>query len=158
MRAKYDSIPDNTELSSSPYDSDVSRSTVATPCPSDSNSVATPHQMENATPNSQHNRLAPTESVSPYQFRRWCGIRRSTCLLSIYICSYFSYLLGGAYLMLWLEAGTEKSLRIEAIKRKSDFMMKNPSINGKNIFYLQDLFHHFIKIKETRMSYPRERS
>ena len=52
MRAKYDSIPDNTESSSSPYDSDVSRSTVATPCPSDSNSVATPHQMENATPNS----------------------------------------------------------------------------------------------------------
>ena len=36
--------------------------------------------------------------------------------------------------MLWLEADTEKSLRIEAIKRKSDFMMKNPSINGKIYF------------------------
>ena len=35
--------------------------------------------------------------------------------------------------MLWLEADTEKSLRIEAIKRKSDFMMKNPSINGSEL-------------------------
>ena len=66
-----------------------------------------------------------------FEFRKWCGIRRSTVLLVFYIVSYFSYLLLGGYVMSVLETPHEESLKARTKMLKDEFLEKNPLINSE---------------------------
>ncbi len=72
MKAKYNSIQP-TAGTSSEYDSQSDC------CGAQNNSSDDAPDDPAATDN---------DHLNPIEFRRWCGIRRSTCLLSIYVCSY----------------------------------------------------------------------
>ncbi len=74
---------------------------------------------------------AVSESVSPYAYRKWCGVRRSTWLLAIYIVTYVSFLVVGGYLMALLEGDNEKRLKGEVHQKKKDFLEKYPQVNGR---------------------------
>ena len=66
-----------------------------------------------------------------HEFRRWCGIRRSTVLLIFYVVSYFSYLLLGGYIMSVLETPNEMDIKNKTRKRKEEFLRNNPNVNRK---------------------------
>ena len=66
-----------------------------------------------------------------YEFRKWCGIRRSTVLLIFYVVSYFSYLLLGGYIMSVLETPNEMDIKNKTRKRKEEFLRNNPNVNRK---------------------------
>ena len=73
-----------------------------------------------------------------YEFRKWCGIRRSTVLLIFYVVSYFSYLLLGGYIMSVLETPNEMDIKNKTRKRKEEFLRNNPNVNRK-FFYIISL-------------------
>ena len=73
-----------------------------------------------------------------YEFRKWCGIRRSTVLLIFYVVSYFSYLLLGGYIMSVLETPNEMDIKNKTRKLKEEFLRNNPNVNRK-FFYIISL-------------------
>jgi len=64
-----------------------------------------------------------------YEFKKWCGFRRSTVLFLFYVISYCSYLIVGGYIMCILETETEQILKAETRKLKEEFLQKYPNIN-----------------------------
>ena len=77
-----------------------------------------------------------------HEFRRWCGIRRSTVLLIFYVVSYFSYLLLGGYIMSVLETPNEMDIKNKTRKRKEEFLRNNPNVNRK---YVLSILHSQIQ-------------
>ena len=74
------------------------------------------------------------EDIEDYhEFRRWCGIRRSTVLLIFYVVSYFSYLLLGGYIMSVLETPNEMDIKNKTRKLKEEFLRNNPNVNRKYV-------------------------
>lgn len=68
---------------------------------------------------------------SAYAYRKWCGIRRSTWLLVIYILTYLSFLVVGGYLMGVIEEDNEQRLKREVHNKKRDFLSRNPTVSSK---------------------------
>ena len=66
-----------------------------------------------------------------HEFKKWCGIRRSTVLLIFYVVSYFSFLLLGGYIMSVLETPNEMDIKNKTRKRKEEFLRNNPNVNRK---------------------------
>ena len=66
-----------------------------------------------------------------YQYRKWCGIRRSTWLLMIYIFTYVGFLVFGSYAMAVLEGKNEARLRSNVRRAKSNFLARHRSVNGE---------------------------
>ena len=73
-----------------------------------------------------------------FEFRKWCGIRRSTVLLVFYIVSYFSYLLLGGYVMSVLETPHEENLKARTKMLKDEFLEKNPLINSEYLILISN--------------------
>ena len=69
-----------------------------------------------------------------YEFRKCCGFRRSTVLFLFYVVSYCSYLIVGGYVMSILETNNEEDLKATTRLIKENFLLKNPSINSKNLY------------------------
>ena len=67
-----------------------------------------------------------------YAYRKWCGVRRSTWLLWIYIATYLAFLVVGGYLMGVIEEDNERRLVKEAHQFKREFLKSNPEVNGKD--------------------------
>lgn len=66
-----------------------------------------------------------------YEYKKWCGIRRSTWLLTLYVVSYITYLVLGGLAMARLERETELGLKEKARGAKEVFLLENPSVDGK---------------------------
>lgn len=81
--------------------------------------------LSSESDNNNNNNLLPAQ----YEYKRWCGIRRSSVLLCLYIFSYIGYLIGGGYIMALLETPYEKGLRLHTNKLKVDFLKSHPSVN-----------------------------
>lgn len=65
------------------------------------------------------------DDMGNYKYKRWCGVRRSSCLLIIYIVFYAVFILFGAIIMMVLEEDNLQNLKIEAVKFKNEFINKN---------------------------------
>ena len=68
------------------------------------------------------------DDLGNYKYKKWCGVRRSTCLLTLYIGFYAAYILFGAIVMMVLEEDNLSNLKQEAVKFKQDFVKRN-SVN-----------------------------
>ena len=68
------------------------------------------------------------DELGNYKYTRWCGIRRSTCLLVLYIVFYAVFILFGAIVMIVLEQDNLFNLKHEAIRFKQEFIRRN-SVN-----------------------------
>ena len=68
------------------------------------------------------------DELGNYRYKKWCGIRRSSCLLILYIVFYVVFILFGAIVMMVLEEDNLFNLKQEAVKFKQDFVKRN-SIN-----------------------------
>lgn len=66
-----------------------------------------------------------------YEFRRWCGVRRSTVLFCFYILSYLTYLVLGGYIMSILETPNEEALKMKTRMVKNKFLARYPNVNRK---------------------------
>ena len=60
-----------------------------------------------------------------YKYKKWCGIRRSTCLLALLLIFYGLYLLLGATVMIGLEEDNLRYMKMKAIKLKKNFAQRN---------------------------------
>lgn len=68
---------------------------------------------------------------SAYVYRKWCGIRRSTWLLLIYVVTYIGFLVMGGIVMRVLEVGNEVQMRQELRATKTSFLQRYPAVNGE---------------------------
>ena len=71
--------------------------------------------------------------IDDYEYKRWCGVRRSTVLFVFYLVSYLTYLTVGGYIMSCLETPYVKDLKNEVLSRKEAFMVQHPDVNSKYI-------------------------
>ena len=65
------------------------------------------------------------DNMGNYKYKRWCGVRRSTCLLTLYIVFYAVFILFGAIVMMALEEENLRQLKQQATHLKSDFAATN---------------------------------
>ena len=68
------------------------------------------------------------DDLGNYKYKKWCGVRRSTCLLVLYIVFYAIFILFGAIVMMVLEEDNLYNMKKEAVRFKQKFIEKN-SIN-----------------------------
>ncbi|CAG4929842.1 potassium channel subfamily K member 1-like [Colias croceus] len=67
------------------------------------------------------------------------GKARFACLLLIYVMFYATYLLSGALVFSALETPMENQIRLEVIRAKQDFMLKNPTVLDADLEALLDV-------------------
>ena len=60
-----------------------------------------------------------------YKYKKWCGFRRSTCILILYIVVYSLFIILGAFAMANLEQDNLNDMKKEAIEFKREFIMRN---------------------------------
>ena len=89
------------------------------------------------------------DNMGNYRYKRWCGIRRSTCLLSIYVTFYMIYILFGAIVMVALEEENLKNQKHEAVSFKRDFMLKHHYVNETE---LEEFIAFILDRKESGVS------
>ena len=65
------------------------------------------------------------DDLGNYKYKKWCGIRRSTCLLILYIIFYTVFILFGAVVMMVLEEENLYGMKKKAIEFKRDFIKRN---------------------------------
>lgn len=70
-----------------------------------------------------------SDTDSDYEFRKWCGVRRSTILFGFYVISYCSYLILGGYVMSILETSQVENMKRQTRMVKETFLARNPHIN-----------------------------
>lgn len=63
-----------------------------------------------------------------YQIKKWCGIRRSTWLLTLYILAYFTFLVGGSILFAAIENESEADIKSDIELKKQAFVYKHPDV------------------------------
>lgn len=73
---------------------------------------------------------------SPYAYRKWCGVRRSTWLLWMYIITYVTYLVLGGWAMGRIEEDKTTLLKEQMYEKKSLFLEKFGHINSKDTIIL----------------------
>lgn len=76
---------------------------------------------------------ANLNSPKGYSIRRWCGVRRSSCFLSLYIVTYILYLVGGGFLFRFLEKEFENNNKLEIMRIKSEFVRKHAGVSDDNL-------------------------
>ena len=60
-----------------------------------------------------------------YKYKKWCGIRRSTCLLALLLIFYGLFVFFGATVMSGLEEDNLQDMKMKAIKLKKNFAQRN---------------------------------
>jgi len=65
------------------------------------------------------------DDLGNYKYKKWCGIRRSTCLLILYIIFYTVFILFGAVVMMVLEEENLYGMKKKAIEFKREFIKRN---------------------------------
>lgn len=65
-----------------------------------------------------------------YDYRRWCGYRRSTCLFWIYIIAYVTYLIVGGLIFSTIESQYEWEARMELRDTVEQFLEDNPTLKS----------------------------
>ena len=65
------------------------------------------------------------DDLGNYKYKKWCGIRRSTCLLILYIIFYTVFILFGAIVMMVLEEDNLYDMKKKAIEFKKEFIKRN---------------------------------
>ena len=60
-----------------------------------------------------------------YKYKKWCGFRRSTCMLILYIVIYSLFIILGAFAMATLEQDNLNDMKKEAIEFKREFIKRN---------------------------------
>ena len=60
-----------------------------------------------------------------YKYKKWCGVRRSTCLLLLFIIFYTAFILCGAGVMMALEEDNLFEKKKEAVEFKKEFVKRN---------------------------------
>ena len=65
------------------------------------------------------------DELGNYKYKKWCGIRRSTCLLILYVLFYTLFILFGAIVMMILEQENRYNLKKEAVEFKRSFIERN---------------------------------
>ena len=65
------------------------------------------------------------DDLGNYKYKKWCGIRRSTCLLILYIIFYTAFILFGAVVMMVLEEDNLYNMKRKAIEFKNEFIKRN---------------------------------
>ena len=77
--------------------------------------------------------LCGGEEEGQYSIRRWCGVRRSTCLLLLYIITYLGYLVGGGFLFSYLESRYEMDTKREINDFKERFIKKHHGVSSEDV-------------------------
>lgn len=72
-------------------------------------------------------------SPKGYSIRRWCGVRRSSCFLALYIVTYIAYLVGGGFLFRYLEKEFETNNKVEVVRIKSEFVKRHPDVSDESL-------------------------
>ena len=88
------------------------------------------------------------DDLGNYKYKKWCGIRRSTCLLILYIVFYAVFILFGAIVMMVLEEDNLYNLKTEAIEFKRRFAQRN----GINETELEQFISHITNFQDSRVS------
>ena len=88
------------------------------------------------------------DDLGNYKFKKWCGIRRSTCLLILYIVFYTVFIFFGAIVMMVLEEDNLYNLKKEAVEFKRNFTERN----GVNETELEQFISAIIKLEGSRVS------
>ena len=65
------------------------------------------------------------DDLGNYKYKKWCGIRRSTCLLILYIIFYTMFILFGAVVMMVLEEDNLYDMKRKAVEFKRQFIKRN---------------------------------
>ena len=82
---------------------------------------------------------AVTDGEVDYEYKRWCGIRRSTVLFVFYVVSYLSYLGLGGYLMACLETSHVMDLKgtwpIFSLHKRIQFQIFFKIVNKQLSFF-----------------------
>ena len=71
------------------------------------------------------------DELTDYEFKKWCGVRRSTVLFVFYLVSYLAYLFIGGYVMAILETSHEEDLKQRTRMVKEKFLESYPQINSR---------------------------
>ena len=92
------------------------------------------------------------DDLGNYKYKKWCGVRRSTCLLWLYIAFYAIFILFGAIVMMLLEEQNLTNLKIEANKFKQEFIERN-SVNETE---LEKFIYDIMNLKGSGVSVLKE--
>ena len=94
-----------------------------------------------------------TSGKRGYSIKTWCGVRRSTCLLSIYVIAYFLFLIAGSILFSNLEQSAEESIKIDIDDKKKEFIKKHPWVKDDDLEkLLDDIMYRGISPREKDLS------
>jgi len=88
------------------------------------------------------------DDLGNYKYKKWCGIRRSTCLLILYIVFYAVFILFGAIVMMVLEEDNLYNLKKEAVEFKRRFTERS----GINETELEEFISDIIKFQGSGVS------
>ena len=88
---------------------------------------------EPTVPITEESESEDEENSPDYEFKKWCGVRRSTVLFVFYVVSYLAYLFIGGYIMSLLETPHEEELKKRTRNLKEHFLQNYPQINSKTV-------------------------
>ena len=90
--------------------------------------------MEEDTPLLSHRKA--------HTIKRWLGTRHSSLQLSLYVVAYFSYLVVGCLLFIYLEKETEEEIKMVIQRRKTDFLNDNPGVYEEELeTFIEDIIN-----------------
>ena len=94
-------------------------------CSPQASRPATPESKKESTLERIDSKHGSYDGLGNYKYKTLCGVRRSTCLLLVYIVFYMLFILFGAFVMMLLEEDNLSNSKKEAAEFKRKFADKN---------------------------------
>ena len=76
-----------------------------------------------------------------YKYKTWCGFRRSTCILILYIVIYILFIMLGAFAMATMEQDNLNNMKREAIEFKREFIKRNNVSDSEIEKFISDVLN-----------------
>ena len=76
-----------------------------------------------------------------YKYKKWCGFRRSTCILILYIVFYILFIMLGAFAMATMEQDNLNNMKREAIEFKREFIKRNNVSDSEIEKFISDVLN-----------------
>ena len=76
-----------------------------------------------------------------YKYKTWCGFRRSTCILILYIVFYILFIMLGAFAMATMEQDNLNNMKREAIEFKREFIKRNNVSDSEIEKFISDVLN-----------------
>ena len=76
-----------------------------------------------------------------YKYKTWCGFRRSTCILILYIVFYILFIMLGALAIATMEQDNLNNMKREAIEFKREFIKRNNVSDSEIEKFISDVLN-----------------